>query len=154
MTLLRRLAPPERLTAGAGIALLICMLAVPWYHQQPDWSTSRGGLVVTADHSVLGGPGRFCGLAALVILVLLLAELIYSRLAPPRQPARPPGRTAAELSAALAVGSLLVIRTLVHLGDFGWGFYPVMLSAAVLVYGALAMGRGESVHPANVLAGR
>jgi hypothetical protein len=43
---------------------------------------------------------------------------------------------------------------LVHPGDFGWGFYPVMLAAIVLAYGALAMGRGSSVRPANVLAGR
>jgi len=52
------------------------------------------------------------------------------------------------------VGALLVARMLVHLGDFGWGFYPVMGAAMVLAYGALAMGRGGSVRPANVLAGR
>jgi len=47
-----------------------------------------------------------------------------------------------------------VARMLVHLGDFGWGFYPVMGAAMALAYGALAMGRGSSVSPANVLAGR
>ena len=156
MTSIRRFAPPELLTAGAGIVLLIGMLAFPWYHETDPWIVVHGEVTASSglDHNVLGGPGGYLGLAAVVLVIVLLAELIYSRLAPPRVPHLPVAWATLELFTALAVGSLLVARMLVHLGDFGWGFYPIMGAAMVLAYGALAMGRGSSVRPANVLAGR
>ncbi|HEX6854422.1 MAG TPA: hypothetical protein VF204_03925 [Streptosporangiaceae bacterium] len=155
MTSIRRFAPPELLTVGAGIVLLIGMLAFPWYHEADPWVVQGAVTASSAfDHNVLGGPGGYLGLAAVVLLIVLLAELIYSRLAPPRLPNLPVAWATAELVTALAVGLLLVARMLVHLGDFGWGFYPVMGAAMVLAYGAFAMGRGSSVRPANVLAGR
>lgn len=156
MTSIRRFAPPELLTAGAGIVLLIGMLAFPWYHEADPWVVVHGEVTIssTLDHNVLGGQGGYLGVAAVVLLIVLLIELIYSRLAPPRVPHLPVAWATLELFTALAVGSLLVARTLVHLGDFGWGFYPVMCAAMVLAYGAFAMARGSSVSPANVLAGR
>jgi hypothetical protein len=155
MTSIRRFAPPELLTAGAGLVLLVGMLAFPWYHESATWvvvdgQVEAGGL----DHNVLGGPGGYWGVAALAVLVVLLAELIYSRLAPPRLPLLPVAWSTAELLTALGVGVLLVVRTLAHLSDFGWGFFPVMGSAMVLAYGAFAMDRGSSVLPFDVLAGR
>jgi hypothetical protein len=157
MTSIRRFAPPELLTAGAGIVLLIGMLAFPWYHDNDGaWVVVHGEVTSSSelDSNVLGGPGGYLGVAAVVLLIVLLAELIYSRLAPPRVPRLPVAWATLELSAALAVGTLLVARMLLHMGDFGWGFYPVMGAAMVLAYGAFAMGRGSSVCPANVLAGR
>ena len=156
MTSIRRFAPPELLTAGAGMVLLIGMLAFPWYHENTAWVVVHGEVTASSvlDHNVLGGQGGYLGVAAVLLLIVLLAELIYSRLAPPRLPNLPVAWATAELSTALAVGTLLVARTLVHLGDFGWGFYPVMGAAMVLAYGAFAMGRGSSVCPSNVLAGR
>jgi len=154
MTSFRRFAPPELLTAGAGIVLLIGMLAFPWYHEADPWVVVHGEVTITLDHNVLGGQGGYLGVAAVVLLIVLLIELIYSRLAPPRVPHLPVAWATVELFTALAVGMLLVARTLVHLGDFGWGFYPVMCAAMVLAYGAFAMARGSSVSPANVLAGR
>jgi len=154
MTSIRRFAPPELLTAGAGIVLLIGMLAFPWYHEADPWVVVHGEVTISLDHNVLGGQGGSLGVAAVVLLIVLLIELIYSRLAPPRVPRLPVAWATVELFTALAVGSLLVARTLAHLGDFGWGFYPVMGAAMVLAYGAFAMARGSSVSPANVLAGR
>ena len=104
---------------------------------------------------MLGGHGGYLGMAAVVLLDRAAgrADLQPPRPAPGAAPAGGLGHRC-ELFTALAVGALLVARTLVHLGDFGWGFYPVMGAAMVLAYGALAMGRGSSVRPANVLAGR
>ena len=156
MTSIRRFAPPELLTAGAGIGLLVGMLAFPWYHEADPWIVVHGEVTASSslDRNVLGGPGGYLGVAAVVLLIVLLAELIYSRLAPPRVTHLPVAWATLELFTALAVGALLVARMLVHQSDFGWGFYPVMGAAMVLAYGALAMGRGSSVSPANVLAGR
>jgi len=59
MTSIRRFAPPELLTAGAGIVLLIGMLAFPWYHEADPWAVVQGEVTVSSslDHNVLGGPG-------------------------------------------------------------------------------------------------
>jgi hypothetical protein len=156
MTSIRRFAPAELLTAGAGIVLLIGMLAFPWYHEADPWVVVHGEVTasISLERNVLGGPGGYLGVAAVGLLIVLLVELIYSRLSPPRLPHLPVAQATAELFTALAVGTLLVARTLVHLGDLGWGFYPVMGAAMVLAYGAFAMGRGSSVRPSQVLAGR
>ena len=156
MTSIRRFAPPELLTAGAGIVLLIGMLAFPWYHETDPWIVVHGEVTASSglDHNVLGGPGGYLGMAAVVLRHRAAdrADLQPPRPAPGAAPAGGLGH--AELFTALAVGALLVTRMLVHLGDFGWGFYPVMGAAMVLAYGALAMGRGSSVRPASVLACR
>ena len=46
--------------------------------------------------------------------------------------------------------ALLVIKVLFHIGNFGWGFYVVLASALVLVYGAFEVSRKGS--PASVHA--
>ena len=68
----------------------------------------------------------------MVLLIVLLAELIYSRLAPPRVPHLPVAWATARAVHRAGGGRVLVVRMLVHLGDFGWGFYPVMGAAMVL----------------------
>ena len=69
MTSIRRFAPPELLTAGAGIVLLIGMLAFPWYHETDPWIVVHGEVTASSglDRNVLGGPGGYLGRAAVVL---------------------------------------------------------------------------------------
>jgi len=55
MTSIRRFAPPELFTAGAGIVLLIGMLAFPWYHETDPW------IVVHGERPALGTVERWHG---------------------------------------------------------------------------------------------
>ena len=153
MNSLQQFSRSERITAGAGIVLLIGMFAFPWYSiSSPTFTIGKqtiGGETFTSN--VLKGPGAFFSIIALIVLIALLAEFAISRFTSAQLPSIPVSWTTAELYGALAVLALLVIKVLFHIGNFGWGFYVVLASALVLVYGAFEVSRkgsSASVHSA------
>jgi hypothetical protein len=153
MNSLQQLSRSERITAGAGVVLLIGMFAFPWYHVGIASITvgnqTFGG--ESFNSNVLKGPGAFFSIIALIVLIALLAEFAITRFSSAQLPSIPVSWTTAELYGALAVLALLVIKVLFHIGNFGWGFYVVLASALVLVYGAFETSRkgsSASVHAA------
>jgi hypothetical protein len=154
MNALQRFSLPEKITAVAGIVLLIGMFAVPWYHVGlPSFTAGDqtfGG--ESFDSNVLKGPGSFFSIVALIVLIALLAEFFIRRLTAVQLPEIPVAWNAAEFFAALAVLALLVIKVLFHIGNFGWGFYFVLAAALVLAYGAFGVSRSASAAPAQIAA--
>ena len=154
MNSLQQFSRSERITAGAGIVLLIGMFAFPWYSiSTPSFtvgSQTVGGETFTSN--VLSGPGAFFAVVALIVLIALLAEIAVSRLASAQLPTLPVSWPAAELYAALAVLVLLVVKILFHIGNFGWGFYVVLVLAVVLAYGAFGISRKGSSAPVHAAA--
>ena len=153
MNSLQRFSRPEKITAGAGIVLLIGMFAFPWYSiSTPSFTVGNqtvGGETFTSN--VLSGPGAFFAVVALIVLIALLAEFAISRFASVQLPTLPVSWPTAELYGALAVLALLVIKILFHIGNFGWGFYADLVLAVVLAYGAFGISRqgsASSVHAA------
>jgi hypothetical protein len=153
MNSLQQSTRPERITAGAGIVLLIGMFAFPWYSfSTPSFnvgSQTVGGQTFTSN--VLSGPGAFFAVLALIVLIALLAEFAIRRFASVQLPTIPVSWGMAEMYGAIAVLALLVIKILFHVGNFGWGFYADLVLAAVLVYGAFGVSRQgstSSVHAA------
>ena len=152
MNSLQQFSRSERITAGAGVVLLIGMFAFPWYHVGIASFTvgnqTFGG--ESFNSNVLKGPGAFFSIIALIVLIALLAEFAIRRFSSTQLPSIPVSWTTAELYGALAVLALLVIKVLFHIGNFGWGFYVVLASALVLVYGAFETSRkgSASVHAA------
>jgi len=153
MNSLQQFTRSERITAGAGIVLLIGMFAFPWYHVGFGGFT-EGNVTVPGESynaNVLQGPGSFFGVLALIVLIALLGEFALRRLGSVQLPAIPVSWTTAELYGALAVLALLVIKILFHVGNFGWGFYANLVLAVVLAYGAFGISRqgsASSVHAA------
>ena len=154
MNSLQQFSRSERITAGAGIVLLIGMFAFPWYHIGVASFTvgnqTFGG--ESFDSNVLKGPGAFFSIVALIVLIALLAEIAISRFSSAQLPSIPVSWTTAELYGALAVLVLLVVKILFHIGNFGWGFYVVLASALVLVYGAFETSRKGSSAPVHAAA--
>lgn len=153
MNSLQRFSRPEKITAVAGILLLIGMFAFPWYHVGIASFTvgnqTFGG--ESFNSNVLKGPGAFFSIIALIVLIALLAEFAISRFSSAQLPSLPVSWAAAELYGALAVLVLLVIKILFHVGNFGWGFYADLVLAVVLAYGAFGISRQgstSSVHAA------
>jgi hypothetical protein len=153
MNSLQQFSRSERITAAAGIVLLIGMFAFPWYHvgvpSVTVGSQTFGG--ESFNSNVLQGPGSFFGVLALIVLIALLAEFAVRRFASVQLPTIPVSWTTAELYGALAVLVLLVIKILFHIGNFGWGFYADLVLAVVLAYGAFGISRQGSsptVHAA------
>jgi hypothetical protein len=153
MNSLQQISRSERITAGAGIVLLIGMFAFPWYHVGFGGFT-EGNVTVPGQSynaNVLQGPGSFFGVLALIVLIALLGEFAIRRFASTALPTIKVPWTTAELYGALAVLALLVIKVLFHIGTFGWGFYADLVLAVVMAYGAFGISRQGST--ASVQAG-
>jgi hypothetical protein len=137
----------EQITGVTGILLLIGIFAFPWYHVgfagvQFAGTTYGGG---SYDGNVLQGPGSFFSYIAMIVLIALLAELVVSRFTSVKLPDLPISWAVAEVSGAVAVLALLVIKILFHIGSFGWGFYADMVLAIALVYGAIGLLQNRTV---------
>jgi len=154
MNALQKFSLPEKITAVAGILLLIGMFAFPWYHVGVP-SFTEGGQTFggeSFDSNVLKGPGSFFSIVALIVLIALLAVFAIRRFGTAALPDIPVAWNTAEFFAAVAVLALLVIKILFHVGNFGWGFYVDLILAVVLAYGAFGISRSASTAPAHVAA--
>ncbi len=154
MNALQRFTLPEKITAAAGIVLLIGMFAFPWYHVGIA-SITVGGHTFGGESfnsNVLKGPGSFFSIVALIVLIALLAEFFVRRLSSVQLPEIPIAWAAAEFFGALAVLALLVIKILFHIGDFGWGFYAVLVLAVAMAYGGFGISRDSSTARSHVPA--
>jgi hypothetical protein len=154
MNALQRFSLPEKITAVAGIVLLIGMFAFPWYHVGIA-SFTVGGQTFggeSENFNVFNGPGSFFSIVAVIALIALLAEFFIRRLTAAQLPEIPVAWNVAEFFAALAVLALLLIKVLFHVGNFGWGFYVVLAAALVLAYGAFGVSRSAPAAPAHIAA--
>ena len=152
MSAFQQLTRSDKIVGVAGIVLFIGMIAFPWYHvglpgYTVDGHTFGGG---SYNSNALSGPGSFFSVVALIVLIVLLAEVAVRRFTSVQLPSLPISWSAAELYGALAVLALLVIKILFHVGNFGWGFYADMLLALVLAYGAVTMSRAPAAQQAPV----
>ncbi len=154
MNALQRFSVPEKITAAAGILLLIGMFAFPWYHIGLPSFTAGGQTFGGESFSsnVLKGPGSFFSIVALIVAIALLAEFFVRRLTAVQLPEIPVAWNVAEFFAALAVLALLVIKVLFHIGNFGWGFYADLILAVALAYGAFGISRSGSTAPTHIAA--
>lgn len=154
MSALSDFSRSEKITGVAGVLLLIGIFAFPWYSISVAGVNVGGHTFGDASYSsnVLGGPGSFFGIVALIVLIALLAELVISRFTTAQLPELPISWGLAELYAAAAVLALLVIKILFHIGNFGWGFYADMVLAIVLVYGAIGLRHSRTARPAHAPA--
>jgi hypothetical protein len=155
MKSLNQFSRGEQITGAAGILLLIGIFAFPWYHigfaGVTFAGTTYGG--GSYDGNVLQGPGSFFSYLAMIVLIALLAELVISRFTTAKLPDLPISWAVAEVSGAVAVLALLVIKILFHIGNFGWGFYVNMVLAIALVYGATGLLRRQPAEaPAHAAA--
>jgi hypothetical protein len=153
MNALSKLSRSERITGVAGILLFIGIITFPWYHVGfaglSIGSASIPG--VSFDYTALQATAGFAGVLALIVLIALLAELVISRFTTVARPELPVAWAVAELYSAVAVLTLLVVKFLFHIGNFGWGFYADMVLAIALVYGAAGLRRGDYSREADAV---
>ena len=149
MNALSRFTLPERIVGISGILLLIGLIAFPWYHVGISGFSIDGQSFagVSVNYSALQATGAWAGVLALIVLIVLLAELVITRFSDVQLPQLPISWRAAEMYAAIVVLVFLVIKFISHIGNFGWGFYVDMLLAIVLVYGATGLRHSRTVRP-------
>jgi hypothetical protein len=135
------------IVGGGALLLAISLLFFPWYHV----SISIGPLSASADRSATSSPYAIWGVLALITSVLLLADVAVERLSPQTKlPAINESRTATRLAIVGATLLLLVIKFLAHVGDFGWGFFVVLvliIGLSYLTWQANNTGRAAPTTP-------
>ena len=133
-----KLSREDLMVGAGGLALLIGLLAFPWFSTYPF-----GAFHYTTP--AIDGPGSAWGIFAVVVLFWVLVDLGLARWSPAT--AVPTTRYGRELTRSLAVAAivgLIFIRVIWHLGDWGWGFFVDLALLAVLASGAWFHASGRS----------
>ena len=129
----------EDLTVGVGgLALLIGMLAFPWFSTYPF-----GAFHYTTP--AIDGPGSAWAIIAAIILFWLLVDLGLARFS--YATTIPTTKYGREMTRAIGVGAIVVlmfIRVIWHTGDWGWGFYADLALLVVVTVGAWLNALGGS----------
>ena len=138
---------PTREDAAAflgGLLLMIGLFVFPWHHY--------GLFGFTLDRAATESPEAIWGILAVVLLILMLLELALARLAPQTElPTTQYGRDMTRVGVCAVIDLLLLIKFLVNVGSFGWGFF-VDVVLAVIVSGAIwliAQGRATPLTMAS-----
>jgi hypothetical protein len=134
--------------AGLAVVLLLDLLLFPWF----SVSVSAGAFSVSESFTAISSPDGWAAVIAVLILLVLLADLAVQRFAPSTSvPAIGNDRRSTRF--ALAVGAVVFVAIKfilhVHFSFFGWGFYFAVILSAALIYASLQAARGQTVIPAR-----
>ena len=131
MTVLSKLSQGERLVLVAGMLLIVDLLFVPWH------SVDLGGLDIGFDPTRTGveAPNGGYGVAAVILTLLMIAEILVTRLTPLRLPANPLPWAQPQLAAGVFVAVLLVVKLVRETELLGFGSYSGILAGLLVAYG-------------------
>ncbi len=137
MKALSKLSPGERLVLVAGVLLIVDLLFVPWH------SVDLGGLDIAFDPTRTGveSPNGGYGVAAVILTLLMIAEILVTRLTPVRLPAMRLPLGPLQLVAGVFVAVLLVVKLVRETELLGFGSYSGILAGLLVAYGAYVVGR-------------
>lgn len=126
---LSKIARDDWLVVGGGIALLIDLLFLPWYHV--DF------LGLSFSRSATSSPYAIWGVLALIVALVVIGDLLLARFSPQTQlPTTQLGRGMTRAALAVVVLVLLIIKLLAHTGELGFGAVLGLVLAVLVVSGA------------------
>jgi hypothetical protein len=131
----------DAMVFAGGIILLIGLFVFPWY-------TSFG-----FDYAATSSPYSIWGILALIVLIVILADLALARFSPSTQiPTTQLGRDMTRVAACGLMLLLLFIKFIANVGNFGWGFPVDVVLAIVVAGGAWLIAQGKAT-PLTMSAG-
>lgn len=136
-----RITLGDKLTAGAGLLLLVDLLFLPW-HQVFSFS-------LTATEA----PGGWWGTLAVLLTLAILVVIGLRRLTSVTFETLPLPIGRANLAANVAVLAVLVLKLVLDLDYLGFGAFLGLLLAGVMVGGAF-LGHDETDETPPVGSGR
>ena len=128
-----KLTQGERIVLIAGVLLIIDLLFFPW-HKYP---TLLGGV----SRSGIQSPDSFYGVLALLVTVVMVAQIIAVKLANATLPDMPIPWGQVHLIAGVVVFVLLLLKLIVDTDFLGFGSYLGVLLAAALAFGGYTINR-------------
>lgn len=137
---LTKLTLGERIVLAVGTLLIVDLLFLPWY------DVDFGGLVTGVDTTRSGveSPNSGYGVIAVIVTLVMVGQIVASRLLSARLPAPPIPWSQVHLIAAAFVLGLLVGKLVAETDFLGFGAYIGLALGVALVFGAYSM-RQEAV---------
>jgi hypothetical protein len=139
-----KLSKGERIVAGAGLLLVIDLLFLPWHH-----ITVRG--LLSASRTGVQSPNSFYGVLALLLALVMVAQVVVSKLTAAKLPDIPVPWAQVHLIAGIAVFALLLLKLLVETSYLGFGAFLGLIFSAALAFGGFTVSQEER-HPAGGVA--
>ncbi len=138
-----KLTREDLMVFTGGIILFIGLFAFDWY--------SVGGASINGINfpgysaAATSSPYAIWGILALIVLIVILADLALARFSPQTQiPTTQLGRDMTRVAACGVLLALLFIKFVAHVGDFGWGFFVDVILAIVVTVGAWQIAQGKT----------
>jgi hypothetical protein len=133
---LDQLSRNDWIVGGLALLLAIDLLFLPWF------SISIFSLSAT------DGPDGWCGILAMLIALLIVADLLVERLSP--QTALPNlggSRTATRFRLAVVAAAFVALKFVLHIhfSLFGFGFWAGVVLTAALVFSTMRLSQDREI---------
>ena len=139
---LARLSQGERIVLVAGLLLIADLLFLPWY----DIDLGPLDEAVNTTATGVQEPYAGYGVAAVVLVVIMIAQIALAKLLSVRMPRLPVPWSQVHLILGIFVAVVLVIK-LVRLTDsLGYGAYSAILAGILIAYGGYRIA-SEPIEP-------
>ena len=129
-----RLTMGDRIVLGAGTLLILDLLFFPWHN------ISVGG-ILDVNRTGVQSPNGFYGVLALLLVVVMVAQVVVSKLTGAKLPEIPLPWSRVHLIAGVAVLALLLLKLLVETDFLGFGAFLGLILAAALAFGGYTISR-------------
>lgn len=128
---LTKLTLGERIVLAVGALLIVDLLFLPWY------SVDFGGLITGIDttRTAVQSPNSGYGLIALIVTVVMVGQIVASKLMSARLPDPPIPWSQIHLIAAALVLGVLVGKLIAETDFLGFGAYLGLALGAALAFG-------------------
>lgn len=151
---LTRLSQGQAIVLVAGLLLIADLLFLPWHDIDLG-----GGLDELVDTTLTGvqQPYAGYGVAAIILVAIMVAQIALTRLLGVRLPEPPVPWSQIHLILGIFVAVVLVIKLVRVVDSLGYGAYSAILAAILVAYGGYQMasepsepvGPVEPVEPAD-----
>jgi hypothetical protein len=131
----------DKIVLGSGILLILDLLFLPWH------KISVAG-IIDVNRTGVQSPNSFYGVVALLLVVVMVAQVVVSKLTSAKLPEIPVPWSRVHLIAGVAVFALLLLKLLVETRLLGFGAFLGLILAAALAFGGYTISR-EAPHPAG-----
>jgi hypothetical protein len=141
---LTKLTQGDRIVLGAGILLIVSLLFFPWHHIDLGGAFKALGALAdnvdtSVDRSAVQSPNAGYGLLALILTIVMVAQIVASKLFGANLPDPPAPWAQIHMIAGIAVFVLLLVKLLAETTALGFGAYVGLLLAAAVAFGGYTM---------------